>query len=129
MNDTPGPILRDEKTYLIERSDGTVIAGSTMEQVGFNRNPDPALFDNIERRARVLMPALRDVHRTAEWIGFRPATTSGEPQLRQVEGAPVFLAYGHFRNGILMAPRTASLMAEKIISSFRMDSISRSVRR
>lgn len=125
----PGPIRRQGHTYLLQRSSGITIAGSTTEQVGFCRDPDPALFQDIERRARELMPQLRSAPRIAEWIGFRPGTASGEPQLGQLDDSPVYLAYGHYRNGILMAPRTASFLADAINANLRMDSSSKQAAR
>ena len=110
----PGPIWRNDHTYILERSNGVTIAGSTTEDVGFHRDPDPALFLDIEQRARRLMPRLRLAERSAEWIGFRPGTRSGEPQLKQLENTPVYLAYGHYRNGILMAPATAALVTASL---------------
>ena len=116
----PGPIWRDEHTYILERSDGTVIAGSTTEDVGFNREPDPALFVQIVQRAQQLMPRLQSARLLDQWIGFRPGTRSGEPQLKQLNDLPVILAYGHYRNGILMAPATAAW----VTSSLQMGSFS-----
>ena len=110
----PGPIWRNAHTYILERSSGVTIAGSTTEDVGFHRDPDPALFLDIEQRARGLMPRLRSAERNAEWIGFRPGTRSGEPQLKQLENTPVYLAYGHYRNGILMAPATAAFLTASL---------------
>lgn len=120
--EAPGPILRQGHTYILERSNGVAIAGSTTERVGYLREPDPAQLDDIEGRARDLMPGLSGRPRTDTWIGFRPGTASGEPQLRGVADAPVYLAYGHYRNGILMAPATAEWIARAISASSQTDS-------
>ncbi len=121
--EAPGPILRQGHTYILERSNGVAVAGSTTEQVGYLREPDPAQFDDIEKRARELMPNLSGRPRVDSWIGFRPGTASGEPQLRRVVDAPVYLAYGHYRNGILMAPATAERLARAVNASSQTDSI------
>ncbi len=120
----PGPIWRDAHTYILERSDGVTIAGSTTEEVGFDRKPNPTLFTQIILRAQQLMPRLERARVLDQWIGFRPGTRSGEPQLGFVNDLPVFLAYGHYRNGILMAPATANF----IVSSLRMGSFGQVVR-
>ncbi len=120
--EAPGPIVRQGHTYILERLNGVAVAGSTTEQVGYLREPDPAQFNDIEERARALMPGLTGRPRVDSWIGFRPGTVSGEPQLGQLAGSPVYLAYGHYRNGILMAPATAELIARAISASSQTDS-------
>lgn len=116
-----GPILRQDHTYILQRSSGIVIAGSTTEQVGFRREPDPKQFADIEQRARALAPELCAGPRLDAWIGFRPSTSSGEPQLGRLADSPVYLAYGHYRNGILMAPATADLVAGAITANSQTD--------
>jgi len=121
-NHTPGPILRHGHTYLLDRSTGATIAGSSTEQVGFLREPDPGHFSDIEERARTLMPDLQFRQRLDQWVGFRPGSESGEPQLGRLADTPVYLAYGHYRNGILLAPATADLIADDILGSTRASS-------
>ena len=116
-----GPIVRQDHTYILQRSNGTVIAGSTTEQVGFLREPDPKQFADIEQRARSLAPRLCGGARLDTWIGFRPGAVSGEPRLGRLASFPVYLAYGHYRNGILMAPATADLLADAITASSQTD--------
>ena len=117
----PGPIVRQDHTYILQRSNGTVIAGSTTEQVGFLREPDPRQFADIEQRARTLDPRLCGGVLVDTWIGFRPGTVSGEPRLGRLASSPVYLAYGHYRNGILLAPATAGLLADAITASSQTD--------
>ena len=114
---SPGPIVRQDHTYILQRSNGIVIAGSTTEQVGFLREPDPTQFADIEQRARALAPRLCSGALLDTWIGFRPATVSGEPRLGRLANSSVYLAYGHYRNGILMAPATADLMGDAITAN------------
>ncbi len=127
--ESPGPILRHGHTYILERSSGVAIAGSTTEQVGYVREPDPVQFADIEVRARKIMPGLATRLRSDAWIGFRPGTESGEPQLGRLANSPVYLAYGHYRNGILMAPATADLLARAITANSQTGSISNFVHR
>ena len=126
---TPGPIVRQGHTYILDRSSGITIAGSTTEQVGYLREPNPVQFADIEARARKLMPGLESRLRCDAWIGFRPGTESGEPQLGRLTDSPVYLAYGHYRNGILMAPATADLLARAITANSQTGSISNSAHR
>ncbi len=110
-----GTMRRHGHTYVLQRSNGFTIAGSTEQQLGFDRTVDPAICDDIHRRAAALFPALERVAPSRRWIGFRPrsAEDSG-PHIGRVEGTNVWLAYGHYRNGILLAPLTAERVAGEI---------------
>ncbi len=110
---TLAPIVRHGHTYLLQRASGLVIAGSSEERVGFDRNIDPALAQSIHQRAVRILPQLAHL-RHETWIGFRPGTASGHPVLRRA-GERVWLAYGHYRNGILQAPGTASRIASEML--------------
>ncbi len=109
------PILRRGHTYLLQRSNGFTIAGSNEEKLGFDRTVDPAVTADLHRRAVSLFGYLEGRTPHESWIGFRPATETGEPAIGRVEGSRVWLAYGHFRNGILMAPATAERIAGEIL--------------
>ncbi|HWB84174.1 MAG TPA: FAD-dependent oxidoreductase [Bryobacteraceae bacterium] len=117
-----GPILRSGHTYMVQRANGFTIAGSTQERVGFNRTPDPALFAAIHQRAAELIPLLAGRAPDESWIGFRPALESGSPAIGRLEDTALWLAYGHFRNGILLAPATAGRMAGEITTNSRTGS-------
>ncbi len=108
-----GPMLRREHTYVLQRSSGFTIAGSTEEDAGFDRSVNLGTCEQIHREAARLFPALEGAMPSRCWIGFRPYAV--EPQIGRVEGTNVWLAYGHFRNGILLAPLTASRLAGQIL--------------
>jgi glycine oxidase len=116
-----GPIRRQGHTYVLQRASGFTIAGSTEEDVGFNRNIDDSICREIHERAGALWPALKGVDPVERWIGFRPATLSGEPHVGRIADTNVWLAYGHYRNGILLAPITAERIANDIISNWERD--------
>src|SRR5262249_18972246 len=97
------------------------IAGSTMEYAGFDRSINDSVCLDIHSRASRLWPCLAASNPVDRWIGFRPATETMEPALGNVSGTNVWLAYGHFRNGILLAPVTAQRIAGSIISSLGKD--------
>ena len=109
-------IVRHEHTYIVQRASGFTIAGSTMEDVGFDKSIDPTLVADLERRASALVPWLPQRADTV-WTGLRPAAASAEPVVGRIPGTRIWLAYGHFRNGILGAPATAEMIAKEIISS------------
>lgn len=112
-------ILRQGHTYLLQRSSGRLIAGSSTEDVGFDRTIDEGVAADIRSRAANLLPALARTAPAECWNGFRPVIAcEGEqacaPLIGKV-GERLWAATGHYRNGILLAPETARLIAESII--------------
>jgi glycine oxidase len=116
-------IVRHAQTYLLQRENGLTIAGSSEQDVGFDRRIDLAITKDIAARARDLLPGLIHAAPSSRWIGFRPATRRYEPQIGRLEDSNVWLAYGHYRNGILLAPATAKRIADEIISNSGRDSV------
>jgi glycine oxidase len=112
-----GPLLRHGSTYLLQRNGGLLIAGTSSERVGFDRNLDPAIVQDIRRRAAQIAPPLAALEPSEQWVGFRPAVEGVSPVLGRLGGSPLWLAYGHYRNGILMAPGTAQRIAADLIAS------------
>ncbi len=110
-------IVRSGHTYLLQRRNGFTITGTSSETVGFERPVDSAICEEIARRATELLPMLADAGSYISWNGFRPATPSGLPEIRRVSGTRLWLAYGHYRNGILLAPITSQIVSQEIISN------------
>lgn len=108
----PG-ILRDGHTYVLQRRGGRVIAGSTEERVGFDRTMDAARLRELGERAGALWPRLKGLTPDAAWCGLRPASLDLRPIVRRIDARTV-AAYGHYRNGILLAPWTARWVADEI---------------
>jgi glycine oxidase len=108
-----GPTVRRDKTYVMQRASGMVIAGTSTEEVGFDRTLDEAVLADIERRAGDLVPELRSLKPVERWNGFRPAISGEGPMIGQIGDGPVFAAFGHYRNGILLAPETARMVLEQ----------------
>lgn len=99
--------------YLVPRSPDSLIAGSTSEMVGFDHSVTEEGVSNIRSNSQRLLPSLRDVNTFHSWAGLRPVT----PDMRPVIGtdpqdASLVYACGHSRNGILLAPLTAQLVAD-----------------
>lgn len=93
---------------------GEVITGPDVAESD-RLDPDPALSDQFIEAARDLIPALRDVPFDRAWRGIRPATPDGLPVIDRAAGAEnLWLAVGHFKNGVLLAPGTGKLLAEWI---------------
>lgn len=111
---TLGAMLRRGHSYVLQRSNGFTVAGSTEEDAGFDRSVNPEICREIQNRVAELVPALRDAPTARSWIGFRPFAPGG-PHIGRVEGTNVWLAYGHFRNGILLTPLTADRVARSVM--------------
>lgn len=100
--------------YVVTRPDGRVLCGSTMERVGFQRGISfQGMADVIEKATRIA-PSLRDAPIEAHWSSFRPGTPDGLPLVGETRVEGLLIASGHYRNGILLAPLTAELIAEAI---------------
>ena len=106
-------ILRDGHSYVFQRRGGRVIAGSTEERIGFDRSIDAARVAELRIRAETLWEPLKGTDPDDVWCGFRPATPDAHPVVRRLDARTV-AAYGHYRNGILLAPWTARWVADEI---------------
>ncbi len=106
-------ILRDGHTYILQRGRGRIIAGSTEERIGFDASMDEDVIAGLRKRAEELLPFLKSMQVSERWYGFRPAAAGNVPVLQRINDR-VVLAYGHYRNGILLAPWTARWVADEI---------------
>jgi glycine oxidase len=113
-----GPTRRHGETYVLQRSNGFLIAGSNEQDIGFDRTVDIAICEDIHRRAAQLFAPLEHATPVKRWIGFRPRPTKngvmGDPHIGRIEGTNVWLAYGHYRNGILLTPVTSQRISDQI---------------
>jgi glycine oxidase len=112
-----GTIIRHGHTYLLQRAGGLLIVGSSEEHVGFDRGIDPRIVSDLAARAMFLLPHLANETPAEAWIGLRPASDALHTGAYGASGR-LFLAYGHYRNGILLAPVTARDLAREISASF-----------
>lgn len=108
-------ILNEGPRYLIARDDGHLLAGSTVEDVGFDGRTTTAAIAELVQFARSLLPVLAQVEPRQSWAGLRPWSPDATPFLGAVPGHPnISLATGHFRSGIHLAPATARLIQQLI---------------
>jgi glycine oxidase len=111
----PSLILESEAVYLVPRDDGRLLAGATEEEVGFEPGPSAGGIRSVLDAALGLMPSLVQARITETWSGFRPGSPDGMPILGAYpEVDDLFLATGHYRNGILLTPATARSLADLI---------------
>jgi glycine oxidase len=107
-------VVRAPEVYLIPRSDGRILVGTTVEEAGFDKRTDVATIQRLHRSAVTLLPELRNAKILEDWAGLRPGTPDALPILGATATPGYYVATGHFRDGILLAPVTAQIMAEVI---------------
>jgi glycine oxidase len=103
-------VIRSPEVYLIPRSDGRILAGASVEEAGFDKRTDPATMQRFHRAAVALVPELRNARILEDWAGLRPGTPDALPILGATATPGYYVATGHFRDGILLAPITAEVM-------------------
>jgi glycine oxidase len=120
-----GPPLRtmvcSDEVYCVPRVEGTVLVGSTVELVGFHKAVTAEAVERLIGGAIALLPELKSAQFVSAWSGLRPGTPDGLPILGESGIPGLFLATGHFRNGILLAPVTARVMADLLTSGHPRD--------
>ena len=102
--------------YLVPKGDGTIIAGGTEEDSGFDDRPTVDGISTLLGLATTLVPALGQATLLRVWAGLRPLTSSGEPVVAKTAAPNVIVATGHHRKGILLAPLAAQQVANLIDS-------------
>lgn len=108
-------ILSSERGYLVPRRDGRVVAGSTLEFRGFDKAVTAEGLRRILEMALELCPALAEAPVESHWAGLRPWTGDHAPLLGPSTLPGLYVATGHFRNGILLAPVTARVLADLLL--------------
>jgi glycine oxidase ThiO len=105
-------VLFGTEIYIVPRRDGRIVIGATSEDVGFlDGNTSEGVAGLFDRAIR-LCPSLAKYPVVEKWWGFRPATPDELPILGQSADPRLILAIGHYRNGILLAPATAQIIAD-----------------
>ena len=105
-------VVRTPAVYLIPRSDGRMLIGATAEESGFDKRTVPETIQELRQAALDIVPKLSEARFLDAWAGLRPATPDLLPMLGPTVIAGYFVATGHFRDGILLAPITAKLMGQ-----------------
>jgi glycine oxidase len=107
-------VIRSPEVYLVPRSDGRTLVGSTLEEAGYDKRTDADTVGRLHQAAIRLVPGLKQTRMLEAWAGLRPGTPDDLPILGKMEAAGYYIAGGHFRDGILLAPVTAHIMAQII---------------
>jgi glycine oxidase len=109
--------IHDDAVYLVPRPSGELLIGATVERVGFQRAVTAEGVAGLLGAAIELVPALATLPIARTWCGFRPWAPDSLPVLGPWPGIEgLWVATAHFRNGILLAPITARVMTEWIVT-------------
>jgi glycine oxidase len=107
--------VRGRQIYLVPRSDGRIVVGASVEEAGFDLNPRAGVVHDLLRDAQALIPEVTELAFAEVRTGLRPGTPDNAPLLGETSVDGLFLATGHFRNGVLLAPITADIIASLFV--------------
>lgn len=112
---TLASIIYHNDFYLIPRRDGHILAGSTVEDVGFDKSSTPDAAAELADKARALLPPLAQAPLLRHWSGLRPGSPDNLPTIaKHPQYDNLFLNAGHFRYGLTMAPASARILCDLI---------------
>jgi glycine oxidase len=119
LRDPAGPgllerVVRGAAGYLVPRGDGRYVLGATMEERGFDRHPTIGGIYELLRDACELVPGTSELEIEEITVGLRPTLPDSAPAVGVGRLGGLTWATGHFRNGILLAPLTADLLARQL---------------
>ena len=115
-------VIYSPRGYLVPRRDGRILIGATVEDVGFDKQVTLAGIEYLRETAFEIAPSLANLEISETWTSFRPFCNDALPILGEISGIEnLYIATGHYRNGILLAPLTAKLLAEKIVEDKTSD--------
>jgi glycine oxidase len=119
-------ILASERVYLVSRPDGRLIVGATVEEMGFDTTVTAGGVHELLREAYRLLPDIAEMELLDAVAGLRPGTPDNLPLVGPGAIEGLVLATGHFRNGILLAPLAAEVVAD-LLSADRRSSLDRNI--
>jgi glycine oxidase len=117
LRDPAGPgllstVVRYEGGYIVPRADGRYVLGATVEERGFDVEPDVGGIYELLRDAHELVPGISELKIEELSVGLRPGTPDNAPAIGRGAAEGLIWATGHHRNGILLAPLTAQLVTQ-----------------
>ena len=108
-------VVNEGTRYLVPRTDGHVLFGATIEEVGFDTSTTDAGVADLKAHALSLLPALSEDRLVKSWAGLRPGTFDGFPYIGAIpQTGNLFVAAGHFKAGLHLSPATAEVVADLI---------------
>ena len=117
-NQHAGPLIqhvvRTPEVYIVPRSDGRMLLGSTVEEAGYDKRVDPDTVKRLQQAAARVVPEIAQMRLHDAWAGLRPGSPDGLPILGLTSLPRYYAATGHYRDGIMLAPVTALVMSQLI---------------
>ncbi|PAU72365.1 glycine oxidase ThiO [Vreelandella alkaliphila] len=108
-------VLKDGR-YIIPRSDGLLLVGSTLEEAGFDKTTDSEALASLKQTAESIVPALSDCPVAYHWAGLRPGSPDGIPFIGALPGwSDVYVNAGHYRNGLVLAPASTHVLVDQLL--------------
>ncbi|MEO8573993.1 MAG: glycine oxidase ThiO [Pyrinomonadaceae bacterium] len=109
-------VIYSPRGYVVPRADGRVLVGATVEDVGFENVTTPEGIKSLMDAGAEIIPRLKGLAVAERWAGLRPFAADGLPLIGDLPGHEnVFVATAHYRNGILLAPKTAQVISDRIV--------------
>ena len=108
-------VIFSQRGYVTPRTDGRVLVGATVEDAGFDKAVTEGATEMLVAAGLEIAPGLEEFPIKETWTGLRPFAADGLPVMGEIPGSEnLFVATAHYRNGILLAPKTAEIMADRI---------------
>jgi len=108
-------VIRTPEIYLVPRGDGRVVIGASVERAGFDKSIQDTMIKALLNEAATLWPPILEAQIIESWAGLRPGSIDELPIIGLCGDENCWIASGHFRNGILLAPGTAQVVRELIL--------------
>jgi glycine oxidase len=109
-------VIQIGREYLVPRSDGRILIGSTEERTGFDKSNTAGAIADLIRLAQDVVPSLAQARFERSWAGLRPYSRSGRPHIgRLPRFVNASIAAGHFREGLHLSPITAVLIRQLLL--------------
>lgn len=112
-------IVWGPRCYLVPWTNGAVLVGATVEDVGFDEHTTVDGVRSLTTAAAELVPDLARAIFTAVRVGLRPASADGLPIIGPADVPGLVFATGHYRNGVLLAPLTGTIVADLVLEGRR----------
>ena len=115
-------VIYTPRGYMVPRADGRVLCGATVENKGFDKLVTTEGIEKLRHNAAEISPAFSSLDVSDSWAGLRPASSDGLPVIGELPGVKgLIIATGHYRNGILLTPITAEIVADYIARGVRSE--------
>lgn len=108
--------IRGLEVYIVSRTNGRIVVGATVEEMGWDTTVTAGAIHELLRRAYEILPGITELRFVRSLVGLRPGTPDNAPLMGSTEIDGLFVSTGHYRNGVLLAPITGDKMAELLAS-------------